>query len=39
MMICVGSNSVFVNDFWVSISFCVLKISLPAIEKGFKDDF
>jgi hypothetical protein len=36
---CVSSDSVFVNDFCVSISLCALKISLTAVEKGFEDDF
>jgi len=34
----VGSDSVFVNDFWVTSSLGVLKISTSTVELGSGDD-
>jgi hypothetical protein len=35
----VCSDVVFVNDFSFCNSLCALKISTPAVELGFDDDF
>jgi hypothetical protein len=35
----VCSDVVFVNDFSFCSSLCALKISTPAVELGFDDDF